>query len=197
LTYNITDPDDGSCELQDNFSACLRTKSSLNRYESLCTWIFDPTNKTTFNTSENGHCIFRPISDDPVRIVIAALISAIVSTPLSVAVQWTVLHILSRPVGDSDNQDDLLESKDINSHSDPLSGNTSASENSASTRKKRNSSKRLVLREACGESVEDDASNLLAEIQSHLKYLSRQERDEFNGTSCHHNENIYLCYSYQ
>jgi hypothetical protein len=38
VTYNIADPDDGSCEACDSVSCCFSLKSTLNLNEDRCYW---------------------------------------------------------------------------------------------------------------------------------------------------------------
>ncbi len=38
LTYDIADPDDGSCELCEEESCCISLRSTLNSQESRCHW---------------------------------------------------------------------------------------------------------------------------------------------------------------
>ena len=83
VTYNIADPDDGSCERQQTMVDCLKLKSSLSSSEE-CVW-----------NGDSGECSFRPINQDFDRVLIVAMLSGILSAPFSIFFQSLILFVLS------------------------------------------------------------------------------------------------------
>jgi hypothetical protein len=86
VLYNMSDPDDGSCEKQETMDDCLRLKSSLSK-SSRCVW-----------EQQSGHqdqCAFRAIDHDFNRVLIIAMLSGILSSPFSVFFQSLILFVLS------------------------------------------------------------------------------------------------------
>jgi hypothetical protein len=97
VTYNISDPDDGSCEDCDSESRCLSMRSTLNSRQARCYW--ESASALTDSTPESdvsGSCHFRQIAGDMTRVFIVALISAIVSAPFALIVQYLIVNVLSR-----------------------------------------------------------------------------------------------------
>jgi hypothetical protein len=168
MTYSLADPDDGSCETHSTAVACTREKSSLNPNESMCYW-------HSGVESAEGKCLFRPISDDLVRVVTVAIIAAIISAPLSLLVQWTINNILSR---DTVRDDDVtvLPLPDLNKNDSSLAVPVKYS-------KKRNDGRlKFILKEQCGDTLQDDLKNLLAEISHYRRGLTGQSLQEFDGS---------------
>jgi hypothetical protein len=91
ITYNIADPDNGSCEQSRNEMSCMKIKSSLNSEQPMCYWTYDSGNSTT----GSGSCHYRPINNDLQRVVFVALISAILSTPIAVFTQYLIREFLA------------------------------------------------------------------------------------------------------
>jgi hypothetical protein len=83
VTYDLADPDDGSCEQQSTVEDCLKAQSMLAN-EDKCLW-----------DSELDICSFRPIQDDFERVLVVALISGILSAPFSIFFQSLILFVLA------------------------------------------------------------------------------------------------------
>jgi hypothetical protein len=84
LTYDIADPDDGSCETYDNSAQCLDEKSSLSNDASKCYW-----------QSTDDTCHFRDIKGEFYRVVIVAVIAAIIGTPFAFAIEAIITNVLA------------------------------------------------------------------------------------------------------
>jgi hypothetical protein len=84
LTYDIADPDDGSCETYDNSAQCLDEKSSLSNDASKCYW-----------QSSDDTCHFRDIKGEFYRVVIVAVIAAIIGTPFAFAIEAIITNVLA------------------------------------------------------------------------------------------------------
>jgi hypothetical protein len=91
ITYNIADPDDGSCEKSRNAVSCMKIKSSLNSDQPMCYWTYDSDD----TADASGSCHYKPINNDLQRVVFVALISAIFSTPIAIFTQYLICEVLA------------------------------------------------------------------------------------------------------
>jgi hypothetical protein len=82
-------PDDGSCQQLDTASLCLDPQSSFSS-ASKCYWDYS-----------TNHCSFREPADSLKQIVFVAVISAIVSAPLSVFIDYLIMSVLAVPTQES------------------------------------------------------------------------------------------------
>jgi hypothetical protein len=143
VTYNIADPDDGSCEACNEESCCLSLQSTLNSKEDRCYW----------DSSSDGSesCHFRDIGGDMTRMFIVAMISAIVSAPLALSVQFLITNVLSQS----------LRSDQSKEKPPPrLRSTRTTVMNDASQ-----------LSESTGHSVASDFKNLLDELSKYCEQL--------------------------
>jgi hypothetical protein len=165
VTYNIADPDDGSCEACKDESRCLSLRSTLNSRESRCYWE---------KTGIDGFCHFRDIGGDMARMFIVATISAIVSAPFALSVQYLIATVLSREIID----EVLVEKEKKDSH---LSRT-----DQALSQRQRSMILSSDLVESCGRSSDEDMKNLRKELSEHYEYLLSEkgkeiEAKEFRG----------------
>jgi hypothetical protein len=158
VTYNIADPDDGSCEKCEDESCCLSLKSTLNSNEDRCYW------KTQESDAITGSCHFRPISGDMERVFVVAILSAVISAPLSLAVQYLIANVLS------------LETS--GSH-EAVTGEIAVGRRKRVLSEQNSSS----LRECCGDNLFDDLKNLVAEASSYGSRLEGEKLEEYTGRS--------------
>ena len=84
LTYALTNPDDGTCEMQHTKSTCLALKSPYATGEPKCAW-----NNVT------DECAFVQPDGSMKVILFVAIFSALISTPLALVVDWIIVRILS------------------------------------------------------------------------------------------------------
>jgi hypothetical protein len=164
VTYNIADPDDGSCEECQDESCCLSLKSSLNSRVHRCHW--NPTDASTLE----GSCHFRDIGHDLTRTVIVALISAIVSAPFALSMQYVVLNVLSKTTRDAkkQNQTEISILERLKSHRQVL-----------------NVQSESTIAEQSGRSVEEDLHNLLRELSEYYANLiNRESRSKCEDFRC-------------
>jgi hypothetical protein len=96
VTYNISDPNDGSCESCDAETCCLSLKSTLNPHQHRCYW--EPFGDLSWNSTSSGSCSLREIGDDLNRMFTVVLISAIVSAPFALSVQYLIMNVLSKEI---------------------------------------------------------------------------------------------------
>jgi hypothetical protein len=166
VTYNIADPDDGSCEACESESRCLSLRSTLNMRQSRCYW--EPAVSTDSGTgtdgggSESGSCHFREIGEDMTRMFIVAMISAIVSAPFALSFQYLIANVLSKATisgADEDNE----RRKYHQLRMQRLSTTRTSSGSLIPSRD---------LVEECGASFEEDYRNLLCELSEHYNTLA-------------------------
>ena len=86
LTYNLTNPDDGSCESFKNTASCEAARSSYSTGDSKCSWV-----------SDAEQCKFIEPSSQIKVVLFVAIFCAIVSTPIALLVDWIILHIIAAP----------------------------------------------------------------------------------------------------
>jgi hypothetical protein len=164
VTYNIADPDDGSCEACKDESRCLSLRSTLNARESRCSW----------ETGSDGSCHFREIEGDMTRMFLVAALAAIVSAPFALSVQYLIATVLSREV-----IDEVLVAKEKNkSHVRRLER--------ALSQRQRAMTVSSDLVESCGRSSDGDMKNLRKELSEHFESLvstkgKEAEAKEFGG----------------
>jgi len=86
LTYSLTNPDDGLCETYTTKPECLEPSSPYATGESKCYW-----------TQDTGECALAE-PDSSLRVILfVAIFSALVSTPIALAVDWVILSVLAAP----------------------------------------------------------------------------------------------------
>jgi hypothetical protein len=96
VTYNVAEPNDGSCESQVTEMSCLAEKSTLARNANKCYW--DATEE---------QCYFLEPVNDIMRVVFVALLSAIASAPISFTVQWLIMNVLAGQTIDKNKVSDV------------------------------------------------------------------------------------------
>ena len=105
LTYNLTNPDDGSCKSLTNSADCQETLSPYASGESKCEWI-----------SSTSKCQFiQP--DAQIKVVLfVAVFCAVVSTPIALLVDWILLNIIASPtqVAIDSNTSELFDEDESN-----------------------------------------------------------------------------------
>jgi hypothetical protein len=171
VTYNIADPDDGSCEACESEIRCLSLRSTLNMRQSRCYW--EPA--VSSEGEEPGSCRFREIGEDMTRMFIVALISAIVSAPFALSVQYLISTVLSR---------ETIDVEEIEKDKQFLQARRTQLILS-----QRQQSVALVpgLVESCGSSSLEDYNNLQRELSEYYTQLLSGKEDsvtkaeEFQG----------------
>jgi hypothetical protein len=129
----------------------------------MCYWSSEDESYSSF-----GRCSFRPIQEDLIRVATVALISAVVSAPFSLTMQYIISNILSKETSQREDKD--IEASQINPSSEKMSRKVRKSAMLISGRKER-----------CGDSVTSDLHNLLNEAQEYRQRISGEERHIFDG----------------
>jgi hypothetical protein len=92
ITYNLTNPDDGSCALLTTQEECIVPTSPFATGESKCAWVQDSAGSST-----DGTCMYIE-PDNSIRIILfVAIFCAIVTTPIALTADWIIGNILSAP----------------------------------------------------------------------------------------------------
>jgi hypothetical protein len=172
MTYNIADPDDGSCEACEDESCCLSLKSTLNSNEYRCYW------ERSYSVEEGGSCLFREIGEDMTRMFIVALISTIVSTPLALSIQYMIANVLSKEAlylgeAERERQQSYLKriQKLLSSRKTLMPGSQVATTTPD-------------LTESSGRCLQEDLNNFLKELSEYYKWMlveKTNEVEEFRG----------------
>jgi hypothetical protein len=170
VTYNIADPDDGSCEACHDESRCLSLRSTLNVRESRCYW------KSSSTPEGLGSCHFRDIGEDMTRMFIVAMISAIVSAPFALGMQYLILTVLSRETKDEAKDEEEKQKSNVARVQRVLWQRTRTVVDS------------LDLVESCGRSSDEDLKNLRRELHEYYQHLLKNNPDE--AEECRGSSNI-------
>ena len=88
ISYDYTNPDDGSCEKMTNRVDCLQAKSSLSLGEDKCKW-------------ENESCSFIQPSESFAVVLYVAVFCTVLSTPIAFVLNKIILGVLAMPLRDS------------------------------------------------------------------------------------------------
>ena len=162
MTYNLTNPDDGSCEVLESQEACQQPRSSFGTGGSKCLW-------TQPGSSAEGSCHFIQPSTDLTVILFVACFSALVTTPVSLALNWLIFRVLAAPT---------LKASGHRVMSDPAM-NTNTTE-----------SKPTEIEAATGHyqgpklsqsPATEELERLSKGLQSYRALLGVQQRDEFDS----------------
>lgn len=189
LTYNFTNPDDGTCQSFYSESTCIEPRSAFSTNDPKCSW-----------TSKTNTCQFIE-PDGQIQIVLfVAFFCAIVTTPIALTVDWIINRVLSAPTLESSlssnvesttplTSSDLLVTDDVNN--DTISGSLTNVLNidRGSNRTKSRSMFSNLLRHR--QSIEEDNKliqftklefqTLTREVKAYRTSLSTEERKEFDG----------------
>jgi hypothetical protein len=143
----------------------------------MCYWQLDDSDT---NNISIGRCRFRPIQGDLMRVITVALISAIVSAPLSLSVQYIISNILSK-----ETQQDESRRRGGEGEQQHEGTQTAAA---LPTRRLRKATRHnaicevKALEERCGGSLIEDMQNLIRDILRYRKGItSGKERAMFDG----------------
>ena len=167
ITYNMADPNDGSCEKADTQANCLHKKSSLAQHENMCYW-----------RDDNETCHFRDIDQEFYRIIVVAVVVAVVGTPLAIAIEALISGYLAAVVVVPDKK----QSHRFKKSSSSVSTNCHQSSDAVDKKKMRRTIMMLKRAEdLIGITAEDEFNTLQAEIDLYKSTLCKKEQRVFNG----------------
>jgi hypothetical protein len=123
---------------------------------------------TVDSTGGSGSCHFIAIDEDMSRMFMVAIISAVVSAPLTLSVQFIISNILSR---------DTITTEDRSN----WRGVMSRKNLTTATSRKKLTTESADLEEVTGKSLKEDMKNFLHESNQHYQGLQGKDREEFAG----------------
>jgi hypothetical protein len=179
VTYNIADPDDGSCESCEDESCCLSLRSTLNSNEDCCYW--EPFTRSANLSSSTvssavkspGSCHFRDIGEDMTRMFIVAIISAVVSAPLALSIQHLIMNVLSKHTALTGEEAEKERVRKKSRRSKRISRRVDVTVPPSVTAALHPSGS-VELDERCGRTLLDDLNNLSGELFAHYTSLLAQ-----------------------
>jgi hypothetical protein len=151
MTYNLTNPDDGYCEMLESQQDCQLPKSSF-RTGSKCSW------------SESS-CHFIQPSTDLTVILFVACFSALVTTPLSLVLNWLIFRVLAAPTSSSS----IQVTSDSSTTSKPEAGSIEAV------------AEHDLDRRSVKKSATTEFEQLSKGLRSYRTLLSHKQREEFDS----------------
>jgi hypothetical protein len=159
VTYNVAEPDDGSCAKWQTEEECLSEKSGLARDASMCYW-----------SDSNSSCYFQETSNDIMRTLYVATVSSLISAPVALFQNWILHNILSGTNEVNGENEEVNEDsiKNVHMRSNILVPNIEA--NSTLLRKK-----------YLNNSVQDEFQLLVKQIRAYREILSAVDRKEFDS----------------
>jgi hypothetical protein len=102
LTYNFTHEDDGTCETLKTQETCLAPRSVYGTGDARCYW-------KASSSAATGRCAYLYPENSMQIVLFVAIFSALVSTPLALAVDWILHRILAAPTLDGSVDNDENE----------------------------------------------------------------------------------------
>jgi hypothetical protein len=94
LTYDLTNPDDGSCARYRSKESCLARRSPFGTGGPLCDW-----------SAAAETCSFIEPSDDFTIVLFVAIFSAIVSSPIAILQNLIIRNYLAAPTAAAEEED--------------------------------------------------------------------------------------------
>ena len=156
VTYNLTNPDDGFCEMQASQVDCQEPKSSFGTGGNKCMW-------TQQGSESEGSCHFIQPSTDLTVILFVACFSALMTTPLSLSLNWLIFRVLVAPTSKPSSQQVL---------SDPFIDETRANQKKAAV---------IEHDHDMNCKTAEELEQLSKELQSYRALLGAKQRDEFDS----------------
>jgi hypothetical protein len=205
ITYNLTNPDDGSCELHSTKTECLTEMSPFGTGDPKCFWD---------HGFKRGSCHFNQPVNNLKIVLFVAIFAAIISTPIALSADWVIMNVLAAQTSKRKNVVSLTKSQklsvvpsssvkteSVSVQPFRLTRRTAAfaAESSASTRetavtqRRRYSVARFLGLESnqalLHTTLQEDLSSLLRGLCGYRETLLHEtQRKEFNGELM-----FYLC----
>ena len=187
VLYDLTQADDGSCSALVRPDTCLAAPSVYNSATTKCVWNLD-----------TSTCRFRTPDSDVMAVVFIAVISSIFSAPLTVIMNYLTMNVLAAPTlassseltGPNSRGRLLMSSRDaVADESTVVSGNRKNQIRRRWGVKALNSREAWNLAsaltgESCllGTSLEEDMTNMTAEMKRYRDTLSNEQLREFDDS---------------
>lgn len=178
LTYNLTNPDDGTCESFKTESDCLEPRSPYSSSDAKCNWTADD------SSIKGESCSFIQPDENLKIILFIAVFSAAVATPIALIADWLIRTILAAPTRSIDivliaRDMEKKRRESIASYQD---------ENTASKEEDPRSSRLVqfrrtmsILNPSIAQDVDSDFEKLSLNVQRYRATLNKSEKQEFDG----------------
>jgi hypothetical protein len=169
ITYNLTNPDDGSCGYLQSEIECNLPMSQFGMGQRKCSW------KPDLSSTNGGICTFIEPSDSLTIVLFVALFSALISTPIALLLNLMIQTVLSAKL------------KEINKTVNTKEISQKENENQFKRANNRISSKSFILfRESRlfnSQKSQNELIRLSNELKLYRKTLGFSEKIEFDGIS--------------
>ena len=165
MTYNLTNPDDGFCEMLESQEDCQQPKSSFGTGGNKCLWT-------------DSSCHFIQPSTDLTVILFVACFSALVTTPISLALNWLIFRVLAAPTSTISKQQVIPDQ--------PIVKESRKIENDVA-----NVTGHDYDQSSRGRAAAEEFERLRKGLQSYRALLSAKQRDEFDSKSIFHSSFSY------
>jgi hypothetical protein len=166
VTYTLTNPDDGSCELLHTQVTCIEPRSPFATGESKCSW-------------DGSECAFIQPTGSIKIILFVAIFSAIISTPIALTADWIVRNILSAntikksKISAGPGSPSAVAELSVTPSTSPTAGKSPKAVDRRS--KVRESSLSSVF------AAQSELKSLLSELRRYREGLSTTHKAEFDG----------------
>jgi hypothetical protein len=166
LTYNLTNPDDGSCESFKTSASCEAARSPYSTGDSKCAWV-----------PYTDECKFIEPSEQIKVVLFVAIFCAIISTPIALLVDWILLHTIAAPTLQKIDSEttSLFDMRQMSSIVIPT--DSTYSDTSSASQKLRG----IATKQQHDLSILSSFQKLLTEIQVYRRKLNESEKSEFDG----------------
>lgn len=175
LTYNITDPNDGSCEKEKTMNGCLKDHSPSDSSEPKCVW-----NEST------SKCSFNDVNESIVNVISIAVLCSLLSAPLALFVQLIITKILTVPTLNESKSNESTNTTNSTTNVTPTSiGHISRTVTTIirSLNRIGMNGKNKNENELSSSDLLSSYRELLGEIREFRKCLTQKELNEFDGKS--------------
>jgi hypothetical protein len=159
MTYNLTNPDDGYCEMLESQQDCQQPKSSFGTGGNKCLWT-------------DRSCHFIQPSTDLTVILFVACFSALVTTPISLALNWLIFRVLAAPTSKISKRQVIPDQ--------PIERSTMIKKDIA------NLTGLGHDQSSHGRAAAEEFERLHNGLQSYRALLNTKQRDEFDSKSIFH-----------
>jgi hypothetical protein len=168
LTYNIANPNDGTCETYITENECVAEQSDITT-GSKCIW-------------DGSFCHYNEASSSLNQVVFVAVISAIVSTPLAVFIEYIVMNnIAAKAETDKERENRNKREKLANRLTTavlPIHSTQSNIDKDVVVM----AGREIFINEMLGHSIAVDMQKLSSEIQAFRLKLTTEDLQIFDGT---------------
>jgi hypothetical protein len=162
VTYNIAEVDDGSCESYVDSTSCLSEPSALDQSTNKCYW-----------DSDNNKCHYIEPTNDLLRVVFVAIVSAIWSAPVAICANWLIIRVLAAETASSRKVHSISSFKTDSIVVDSSQANSISTNSHASSD--------VTVTSLFSQTVAEEVHNLNRAVMQYKKTLDENEQREYAG----------------